>query len=217
MAQIKTQQADLKAKYKRYIEISLIITLLWLIAVFKFAPHSIKTKGIATISDELIKAENVQSTRQEVSKPRAPKLPVPILSFTDDMVDIPFTETDIFSNEIIELPQTPITSNRIIEDEDIIFEAVENYPEIIGGFKSLQEKLHYTEVAKRIGIEGKVIILAIIDKKGEVIQAEIYKALFDDLDQIALKAVKELKFKPGMQRGKPVKVKIMIPIHFKLN
>ena len=46
MAQIKTAKADLKGKYMRYNEISLIITLLLLIAAFKFAPESTKVKPI---------------------------------------------------------------------------------------------------------------------------------------------------------------------------
>ena len=59
--------------------------------------------------------------------------------------------------------------------------------------------MYYTEIAKRAGIEGKVIVSAIIDKNGNVANAEIYVSLSDDLDQIALKAVKELKFFPGKQ------------------
>ena len=81
----------------------------------------------------------------------------------------------------------------------------------------MQEKLYYTEIAKRIGIEGKVILTAIIDKHGEVIgKRRFTNSLFDDLDKIALNAVKELKFIPGKQRGKPVIVRMSIPIVFKL-
>ncbi len=216
MAQIKTPKADLRAKYKRYIEISLIISLYMLIAAFKFAPHISKTKQISTVSDGIIRVENVQNTQQEQSKPTPPKAPVPLLNITDDIEEIIFQETDIFSNETIELPKPPAINNRIIEDENVIFEAVENPPEIIGGLKALQDKLRYTEIARRAEIEGKVIIKAVVDKNGNVADAEVYVSLIDDLDQIALKAVKELKFVPGMQRGKPVSVRMAIPIVFKL-
>lgn len=217
MAQIKTPEADLRSKYQQYIEISLILSLLILIATFKFSPQSSAIQEVRQEIQDIISVENVQSTKQEVSKLNFPKPPVPILSLTDEIEDITFAETDIFTDNVRELLQPPITNNRIIEDEEVLFKVVEDLPQIIGGLKSLQEKLYYTEIAKRIGMEGKVIVSAIIDKNGNVIDAEIYKSLFDDLDQIALKAVKELKFTPGMQRGKPVKVQIQIPIHFRLN
>lgn len=216
MAQIKTARADIRAKYKRYFEISLIITLLILIAAFKFVPKENKAKEIHSSIDPLIRVENTPNTEHEVSRPNAPKPPVPIVSDTDEIIDIPFEENDIFNPEINDLPKPSASHNRIIEEENVIFEAVENPPEIIGGLKSLQEKLYYTEIAKRAGIEGRVIVSAIIDKNGNVANAEIYVSLSDDLDQIALKAVKELKFIPGMQRGKPVIVRMSIPIVFKL-
>lgn len=217
MAQIKTFHADLRTKYKRYFEISLIITLLMLIAAFKFAPNAAKAKLIKEGGGDIIKVENIPTTQHDITKPKEPKPAVPILSLSNETEDIPFEDIDIFSEDVREIPQQQLTSNRIIVEEDAIFEVVEDYPQMVGGMKSLLEKLYYTEIAKRIGIEGKVILTAIIDKNGDVIGAEIYKSLFDDLDKIALIAVKELKFIPGKQRGKPVKVKIQIPIQFKLN
>lgn len=217
MAQIKTFHADLRTKYKRYFEISLIITLLMLIAAFKFAPNAAKVKLIKEGGGDIIKVENIPTTQHDITKPKEPKPAVPILSLSNETEDIPFEDTDIFSEDVREIPQQQLTSNRIIVEEDVIFDPIEDYPQLVGGMKLLQEKLYYTEIAKRIGIEGKVIITATIDKNGDVIGVEIYKSLFDDLDKIALNAVKELKFIPGKQRGKPVKVKIQIPIQFKLN
>jgi protein TonB len=217
MAQIKTVKADLRGKYLRYMEVSTIVSLLILIAAFKFAPPQFKNDNIKENKQEIIIVENVLNTQQETPKPTIPKPPVPILSMTDDIEDIPFQETVLSNDDVADLPQAPVRDNKIIEDEEIIFKVVEEYPQLVGGIKSLQEKLYYTEIAKRVGIEGKVLISAVIDKNGNVIEAEIHKSLFDDLDQVALKAVKELKFIPGKQRGKPVKVQITMTIHFKLN
>jgi protein TonB len=44
----------------------------------------------------------------------------------------------------------------------------------------------------------------------------VLKGISGDLDMTALNAVKKVKFTPGLQRGKPVKVKMVIPILFKL-
>lgn len=101
-------------------------------------------------------------------------------------------------------------------EKDIYFVAVEEMPEPIGGLKSIQEKIRYPEVAKREGIEGKVYVLAFIDEKGNVANAKIIKGIGGGCDEAALDAVKQTKFIPGKQRGKPVKVQVTVPIIFKL-
>lgn len=96
------------------------------------------------------------------------------------------------------------------------FVAVEEMPELLGGLKGLQSKIKYPEAAKREGIEGKVYVLAFIDEKGNVANAKVIKGAGYGLDEAALDAVKQTKFTPGKQRGKPVKVQVTIPIVFKL-
>ena len=105
---------------------------------------------------------------------------------------------------------------RIVEDENEIFIVVEEYPEPFGGMAAILNKLYYPELSRRAGIEGKVIISAIIDKEGNVINAEVFQSLFAQLDEAALNAIKNTKFIPGKQRGKPVNVSMKIPIQFKL-
>ena len=89
-------------------------------------------------------------------------------------------------------------------------------PEVIGGLYSIQSKIKYPEIAKRAGIEGKVYVLAFIDENGNVANAKIIKGIGAGCDEAALDAVKQTKFKPGRQKGKPVKVQVSIPIVFKL-
>lgn len=94
--------------------------------------------------------------------------------------------------------------------------AVEEMPEPIGGIKSIQEKIHYPEIAKRAGIEGKVYVLAFINENGDVVSTKILKGIGAGCDEAALDAVKQTKFIPGKQNGKPAKVQVAIPIMFKL-
>lgn len=100
--------------------------------------------------------------------------------------------------------------------ESSFYVAVEIMPEPIGGLKAIQEKIVYPEIAKRAGIEGKVYVQAFIDENGNVVSAKILKGIGAGCDEAALNAVKETKFTPGKQRGKPVKTQVSIPIMFKL-
>jgi protein TonB len=101
-------------------------------------------------------------------------------------------------------------------EDDAPFIWVEEMPKPIGGIRAIQEKVYYTEIAIRTGIEGTVFIEAVIDKEGNVIDAKIVRDIGGGLDESALKAVLATKFSPGKQRGKPVKVKVTIPIKFVL-
>ena len=69
---------------------------------------------------------------------------------------------------------------------------------------------------RRAGIEGKVYVLAYVNEEGTVTKTEILKGIGGGCDEAAEYAVKHTKFSPGKQRGKPVKVKVMVPVVFKL-
>lgn len=102
------------------------------------------------------------------------------------------------------------------EEAPTYFVAVEEMPEPIGGIKGIQERITYPEIAKRAGVEGKVYILAFVDEAGNVTKAQVLKGIGAGCDEAARDAVLATKFKPGKQRGVPVKVQVSIPIIFKL-
>jgi protein TonB len=102
-----------------------------------------------------------------------------------------------------------------VEEEPAFFVAVEEMPELIGGIKGLQGKIVYPEIAKRVGVEGKVIVQAIVDENGKVVSVNTVKGIGSGCDEVAMDAVRNSKFVPGKQRGKNVKVQVTIPIVFK--
>jgi protein TonB len=213
---LKNAAADLRAKYKRTFELSLIIALALLIVAFKFFPK-LETKEIKVEGpQELFTVEDIQQTKQENRPPPPPKPPIPIEAPSEDVLqDITLNETELDVNAQMEAPPPPKEEKKV-EEEPTYFVAVEEMPEPIGGIKGIQEKIVYPEIAKRAGVEGKVYILAFVDETGKVTKAQVLKGIGAGCDEAALKAVEETKFKPGKQRGKPVKVQVSIPIVFKL-
>jgi protein TonB len=215
MASLKNFKADLKTKYNRYIKISTILSLSILIAAFKYFPDSFDQENLIPQTQELINIEEILSTIQKPEIPPPPKQPA-IIEVSPDLLseDVILNDIDIFRNEPVGPPPPPPRPE--IKDEPQIFEWSEVMPEPIGGIKAIQSKVNYTEIARRAGLEGQVIIEAVIDETGNVIDAKVFKSLGGGLDESSLLAVKETKFSPGMQRGKPVKVKMKIPIKFVL-
>ena len=215
MLPYKNYRADVKGKYEKYLKVSFIISLILLIAAFKFSPKPVKIENKEQNNDsDIILVKPPIHTKIYTKPPSMPKPVVPVIAINNEtedliMVDISIDETSEYSKPLI------IHREKIVED-DKIFVAVEEMPEILGGMKSLYSKLIYPDIIRRAEIEGKVIIEFIVDKNGNVVDMKIIQSVNDKLDEIALNAVKDLKFTPGKQRGKPVKVKMKIPINFRL-
>ena len=213
----KTKKADLKGKYKIHLEISFILTLLILIAAFKYVPKAkVAETPKKNIGPDITIIDNIDRTDQKTEPPELPKPAEPIVSVEDNLVDIEFAPTDLDPNANLDKPPARIAVHKKIEEEDKIFVAVEEMPKIIGGIGAIQSKVQYTELAKRMDVEGTIYVEAVINEEGKVIEAKIIKGLLPDLDEMSLNAVKSTLFKPGKQRGKPVKVRISIPIKFRL-
>ena len=214
MPSLKNSKADLRRLYHRTVELSVILVLILLIVAFKFAPQISNSELLLNEPPELITVEDIINTVQKPNIPPPPRAPQ-IIEATIDDVPEDIVLSDIDNVEPIKLPDKPPLQPNVI-DEEIIFVFVEEMPAPIGGIKAIQEKIHYTEIARRSEVEGTVYIEASIDKKGNIIDAVVKKGLGAGLDEEALNAVLTTKFTPGKQRGKPVNVRIVIPIKFVL-
>ncbi len=102
------------------------------------------------------------------------------------------------------------------EGENEYLPAAEEMPTPVGGLKALYSKITYPEIARQSGIEGKVYVIAFVNENGEVDDVKILKGIGGGCDEAAIKAVKATRFTPGKAKGHPVKVKVALPIIFKL-
>ena len=74
----------------------------------------------------------------------------------------------------------------------------------------------YSLFARSHGVEGTVVIEALVDQSGRIFAAEVVKSVHRDLDTAALSAVKEWSFKPAETDGRPVMSVVRIPVRFQL-
>ena len=74
----------------------------------------------------------------------------------------------------------------------------------------------YPKAALEKGLEGKVLVEAVIDENGNVIDARIKYSDNEIFNEAALAAIKQTKFKPALLNGHPVKVRITVPFVFRL-
>jgi periplasmic protein TonB len=216
MALKKIGNADIKSKTRRWFEISLVVSLLLITAAFKFFPDLEREQVVIRSSEEIVKVEDIDNTRQETLPPPPPRPPIPIETPNlDAMEDIDIT-SEIDLDRQMEAPKAPPPKKEEPEEE-IYFEVVEDPPEIIGGLDAVRKHLVYPDLAIRAGVEGTVIVLAYVNREGVVTQTSVLRGIGGGCDEAAMDAVKKVRFRPGMQRGKPVNVKVSVPVRFRLN
>ncbi len=76
----------------------------------------------------------------------------------------------------------------------------------------------YPAEAKKLGVQGRVMVRFIVDENGKVIKPEILKSDNPLLDEAALKSLEGCPdWAPGRYKGKPVKIYFAMPITFRLN
>jgi TonB family protein len=140
-----------------------------------------------------------------------------VVAFTASPIVETIAQVDKQKQEQKQLQQESTTT---VADEDI-FTVVEQMPVFPGGdegrIKYLVENIKYPEAARKAGIEGTVFVTFVVEKDGSVSNARILRGIGGGCDEEALRVVSAMPtWKPGVQRGKPVRVQFNVPLKFNL-
>ena len=118
---------------------------------------------------------------------------------------------------------TPFTyeTTTIKQEEDEVFQVVEEQPMFPGGMqelmKYLQKEMKYPKEAQDKGIQGRVVVQFVVNKDGSICEANVVKSVDPLLDAEALRVINAMPhWTPGKQRGEPVRVRFTIPVAFHL-
>ncbi len=210
----KNAKADLKKTYNITLQSGLIASLLIIIILVRINLYSEPpTPPPIEIQEEVV-MEDAQITKQIETPPPPPRPPVPVEVPNDEILedDIVDLDLDFDLDGPMDLPPPPPPA----DDDDDFFVVVEQMPELIGGIGALQRKVKYPKMAQKAGIEGLVTIQFVVTEKGEVENPVVMRGIGGGCNEEALKAVKEAKFIPGMQRGRAVRVQYAVSIRFRL-
>lgn len=219
----KNPKIDLERKRSAFFNIGLAISLMLVVSAFEWRFYG--DGGIVSLGevdqpfDDLI-----QIPPTVIPPPPPPVVELPkIVEVPDEeeieeevetVIDVEIDETDIFEDPIFEeaLP---------VEEPDVIFDIVETDPSPIGGisafYKHVAKHMKYPNQARRMGVEGKVYVQFVIDKSGKLTDVHAIKGIGAGCDEEAVRVIKNSPdWSPGKQRGRPVKVRMILPITFKL-
>ena len=119
-----------------------------------------------------------------------------------------------------------LTANNVIAAEPAspepkVYDMVEKMPSFPGGAEALKEYLDesivYPDAAKEARIIGRVVVVFIVDEKGNLSDVKVAKSVEPSLDAEAVRVVKSMpRWNPGIEKGKAVKVRYTLPVTFRL-
>jgi TonB family protein len=99
-----------------------------------------------------------------------------------------------------------------------IKEVVEEMPAPVNDLQlDLAQRIKYPEEARKNEVEGNVVLQFVVKKDGNVDDVIVLKGLGSGCDEEAVKAVRSIKWHPGKEEGKPVDVRMTIPVAFALS
>ncbi|MGK7389953.1 MAG: energy transducer TonB [Candidatus Cyclobacteriaceae bacterium M2_1C_046] len=206
-----------------YFTIGLTITLSLIIYAFEYKVYM--KGGEIEITEKSMVAEEILDIPPTEQPPPEPPKVIQQPNFTvvteEEIVeeievnfDIEMTEETTIEETFFEITEGP--KEEVAEE---IFTIVEQPPTPQGGmgeFMSyLQSNLRYPPAALRLGVEGKVFVQFIVNPDGSLTDFELIRGIGAGCDEEAIRVLKNSpNWNPGKQRGKAVKVRMILPVFF---
>lgn len=115
-----------------------------------------------------------------------------------------------------------IAARKVAKDGEMVFDIVEDMPEPPGGMEGwntyLSQNLTYPEQAKRLGVEGTIIVVFVVNTDGSLSDIEILRGIGGGADEEAIRVIENApNWTPGKQRDRTVNTRMRLPIRFKLS
>lgn len=192
------------------------LVLLLVAFTVPFSPDS--KFEVVQLEQELVTLEEIQQTRQQVKPPPPPRPIIPIMVPDDELIvdeDLDLDAALELDEMLVDLGPPPAEEEEEVDTNEV-FVVVESMPKMIGGMAKLSQAVKYPVIARKQGIEGNVIVKIVVDTDGVPANPVILRSPSPLLDEAAVTAVMAQRFEPGKQRGRAVKVEVVIPVKFRL-
>jgi protein TonB len=224
----KSEHADLERGKGTSLLIGFVIALGVMFVALEWTQKEVEDNSeLYTARDVSLNEEMIPITLPEkktVPPPPAAVTKAEIIEIVEDDADI---EEDIMAStednvEWVDIDDYDIVTVEPEPEEEEVFMVVEDQPEFPGGTAALLEYLRknikYPAICRENNIQGRVLVTFIVNKDGAIVEPEVVKSVNPSLDKEALRVISTMpNWKPGSQRGKPVRVKYTVPVNFRLN
>lgn len=224
----KSKKADLESKRNTFLLFGLVLALGVTLLAFEWTTKPSKVDSLGQMESQEVEEEFIPITREKEVQPPPPPPPpkvVEVLNIVEDDTDIE-DELEIEDSEaddatVIDVQPVLETAEEEEVEDKIYFNIIEDPAEFPGGDRALynyiSKNVNYPVIAQENGIQGKVYVKFVVNQQGKVSDGQVLRGVDVSLDKEALRVINSLPdFKPGKQRGKPVKVFYNAVINFQL-
>jgi len=217
----KNPKIALKNKYILFLNIGLVISLLIITLAFEWKSYpDSDLLHMSSVTDDFVEMTEIPITNQP---PPVVKIKLPEIIEVEDEEEIKeeiSIDLDVEITEETEIEVIVFAEPMEEEVADEIFTLVEELPSFAGGdiayIKFIQKNLIYPDKARRMGIEGRVFVQFIVEKDGSLTSIKVLKGIPGDCNEEAIRVLENSpKWVSGKQRGRPVRVQMVVPITFK--
>jgi protein TonB len=219
----KNPEVDVHRKTTLFLNIGLVVSLLAVITAFEWKFYDDgKHMDLGKLDENFEEMLEIPPTEQPPPPP--PKIQqVEIIEVEDDEEIEDELKIDLDIEVTEDTKVVPVIVDAPIEEENVdqIFTIVEQQPTPNGGMAAFYEyvgkKIKYPSQARRMNIEGRVFVEFVVDRDGSLTEVKAIKGIGAGCDEEAVRVIQTApKWAPGKQRGRPVKVRMVLPIIFKL-
>ncbi len=218
----KNPKVSLEGKRPLFMSVGLCISLGFMLVAFEWKSELQPIMAFETHSDDFEELLDIPLTEHEPPEPPKPKIIQPVIVESEE----PIIEEELVIDfgEEFDSPIDDLAFTVVEEPEEApeFVDFAEEMPVPKGGMKAFYEYLgkhmNYPRSAISIGIEGKVFVQFIVEKDGTLSNVHVVKGIHDACDAEAARVIKSYpSWTPGKQGHRPVRVRMMMPIYFKLN
>lgn len=220
LAARSARRARREGRYTLFIQVGLVAAMLMATLALTIPWTAGEGHLVLLEEQDVVTLQEIVPTRQVSQPPAPPRPPIPVEVPDDTIIDEHFdfdATLDLEEVLVAGALSAPDPSPVREEPTDEIFVIVEEMPEMIGGYASLAADLKYPEIARKAGLEGTVIVQITVQETGDIRDPAVVRSAGSVLDEAALEALLKQQFHPGKQRGRPVAVRMNVPIHFKFS
>jgi periplasmic protein TonB len=222
MKTMKTKQAGVERYRPVFTQIGFIIALGISLMAFEWKTYEKAATILLGANPIFVPEEFAPITTQ----PKPPPPPISIARFTlNDNPEIDLPELNIEASVDVNIPDKPWfpppLPDELPEPDDIPRLHAEVMPSFPGGevamHNFLKERLRFPAQAIAARISGTVYLSFVVERDGSITEIEVLRGGEGGLGQEAVRVVKLMpSWNPGIQAGRPVKVKFTMPIKFVL-
>lgn len=223
----KSPKANIDALKLTSILMGMVVGISVLFFAFEW---SSKTKKLdeSIIVQDVLAEEEIEITRRDPAPPPPPPPPAPetpeIIQVVEEKVETRIEiniEDDASKRQMETFVPPPPPKPKVEEVTEEIFVVVEEQPEFPGGnaamMKFLSDNIKYPVIAQENGIQGRVITNFVVERDGSITDVQVVRGVDPSLDKEAVRVIQSMpKWKPGKQRGSPVRVRFTLPVVFRL-